>query len=67
MTLDPELLKFHRTRLGLTQAEVAERANMPQPSYARIESGRRCDPRLSTALAVAKALRKPIGRLIRDS
>jgi transcriptional regulator with XRE-family HTH domain len=66
MPLDPAKLKARREHLGLTQQQVADAAGMPQPGYARIESGRRNDPRLSTAQAIAKALRVPLAKLLAD-
>jgi transcriptional regulator with XRE-family HTH domain len=64
MPLDPVKLKARREQLKLTQTEVAAAAGMPQSAYARMESGARTDPRLSTAQAVAKALRCPLGKLL---
>lgn len=66
MPLDPAKLKARRERLALTQQAVADAAGMSQPAYARIESGRRCDPKLSTAQAVARALRCPLAKLLTD-
>jgi len=34
-----QLVHDRRTKLGLTQAEVAERAGMTQPQLSRLESG----------------------------
>jgi predicted transcriptional regulator len=64
MPLSPSKLKRHRERLKLTQQQVADAAGMPQSAYARMESGARTDPRLSTAQAVAKALRCPLAKLL---
>lgn len=52
--IDPDKLRAARgTR---TQAEIAAMAGLPQPHYARLETGSRPDPRLSTAARVARAL-----------
>lgn len=64
MPLDPSKIKARRERLKLTQSAAAERAGMPQPHWARIEMGGRTDPQLSTAEAVAKALRCSIVKLL---
>jgi transcriptional regulator with XRE-family HTH domain len=50
-----ERVKTRRKELGLTQAEMAEKLSMTQPSYAYIESGRR-EPGLNQVVKVAKAL-----------
>jgi predicted transcriptional regulator len=50
-----EELRRWRLALGLTQAQVAERAGVSQPLVARIEKGT-VDPRLSTLRAVVRAL-----------
>lgn len=64
MPLDPSKIKARREALGLSQAQAAERAGMRQPNWARVESGGRTDPELSTALRVAAALRWPLTRLL---
>jgi len=51
----PESIKKKRIKLGLTQSELAERANVSQPLIARIESGD-VDPRLSTIKSIVAAL-----------
>lgn len=48
-------VKARRLRLKLTQAEVAERLEIAQPTYAQIESGRN-DPGLALISRVAEAL-----------
>lgn len=64
MPLSPTKIFNRRKALKLTQTEAAARAGMHHPSWARIESGRRKDPALSTAEAVAKALRCPLAKLL---
>jgi predicted transcriptional regulator len=48
-------LKERRTELGLTQSELADRADVSQPLIARIEGGD-VDPRLSTLRRIVTAL-----------
>lgn len=61
--MDQSKLVARREELGLTQAEVAERAKMSQQSYARIESGKRTDPTMSTAERIADALNTTLDAL----
>ena len=49
------LLKAWREHLGLTQAEVARRAGMSQPAYAKLEK-LGTNPRTATLRKIAKAL-----------
>jgi predicted transcriptional regulator len=56
MPLDPSKIRERRIKLNRTQADCAARADMPQPHWARIESGGRVDPQLSTAERIAQAL-----------
>lgn len=49
------LLKAWREHLGLTQAEVARRAGMSQPAYAKLEKPG-ANPRTSTLRKLARAL-----------
>ena len=51
----PADLRERRTDLGLTQSELAERADVSQPLIARIEGGD-VDPRLSTLRRIVGAL-----------
>ena len=48
-------LKEYRQRLGLTQADVADRLKVRQPTYADIETGTN-PPNLATIERVANAL-----------
>ena len=56
MPMDTKKLLSRRETLGLTQAQVAKRAGMSQQAYARVETGARPDPVLSTAEKIADAL-----------
>ena len=60
----PEELREHRTELGLTQSELADRADVSQPLIARIEGGD-VDPRLSTLRRIVNALGEAEGKLMR--
>ena len=60
----PEDLRERRTELGLTQSELAERADVSQPLIARIEGGD-VDPRLSTLGRIVNALEAAEGGILR--
>jgi transcriptional regulator with XRE-family HTH domain len=56
-----------RERAGMTQAALAKALGVPQGVVARLETGGRPDPRLSTVLAVANALGVSIDALVEDA
>mgnify|MGYP000648692741 CR=1 FL=1 len=60
----PADLRERRTELGLTQSDLAERADVSQPLIARIEGGD-VDPRLSTLRRVVNALQEAEGAVLR--
>ncbi|MDR5657415.1 CBS domain-containing protein [Halodesulfurarchaeum sp. HSR-GB] len=60
----PQDLRERRTTLGLTQRELADRADVSQPLIARIEGGD-VDPRLSTLRRIVEALEAAAGEVIR--
>ena len=60
----PEDLREQRNNLGLTQSDLAERADVSQPLIARIEGGD-VDPRLSTLRRIVNALQEAEGGLHR--
>ncbi|WP_070364742.1 CBS domain-containing protein [Halodesulfurarchaeum formicicum] len=60
----PQDLRERRTTLGLTQRELADRAEVSQPLIARIEGGD-VDPRLSTLRRIVEALEAAAGEVIR--
>ena len=65
MPLSPDKIRKRRDKLGLSQQTAADRAGITQPSWARIETGLRTDPRLSTAEQVAKALKVGLEQLLK--
>ncbi|MDS0221219.1 CBS domain-containing protein [Haloarcula sp. S1AR25-5A] len=60
----PQDLRERRNELGLTQSELAERADVSQPLIARIEGGD-VDPRLSTLRRIVTALEEAEGGIIK--
>lgn len=64
MPLDPEKIRARRLKLGITQEQAAALAGIAQSNWARIETGVRCDPKLSTAQRVAHALRCKVDALL---
>ena len=60
----PADLRERRNELGLTQSELAERAEVSQPLIARIEGGD-VDPRLSTLRRIVNALEAAEGGIVR--
>jgi predicted transcriptional regulator len=60
----PQDLRERRTALGLTQRELADRAEVSQPLIARVEGGD-VDPRLSTLRRIVEALAAAEGEVIR--
>ena len=55
-------LKTTRQQKGLTQVQVAKKANITVMSYQRYESGER-EPRTSTAKLIAQALSSTVEEL----
>ncbi|WP_254768326.1 CBS domain-containing protein [Salinilacihabitans rarus] len=60
----PTDLRQRRTELGLTQSDLADRADVSQPLIARIEGGD-VDPRLSTLRRIVTALEEAESDVIR--
>ncbi|WP_158057513.1 CBS domain-containing protein [Halorussus halophilus] len=60
----PQDIRERRTELGLTQSELADRADVSQPLIARIEGGD-VDPRLSTLRRIVDALDESEGDIVR--
>jgi len=59
-------LRTLREAAGLSQQDVAERADLSLSLIAKMEQGRKADPRASTLLAIAGALGVRAGQLIED-
>lgn len=59
-------LRTLREGAGLSQQQVAERADLSLSLIAKMEQGRKADPRASTLLALAGALNVRPGQLIED-
>jgi transcriptional regulator with XRE-family HTH domain len=63
MPLDPVKIRAVMDVKGVTQAELARRTGIAPPNIARILSGDRTDPALSTAERIASALKTPLVKL----
>jgi transcriptional regulator with XRE-family HTH domain len=59
-------LQTLREAAGLSQQEVADRAELSLSLIAKMEQGRKADPRASTLIALATALGVRPGQLIED-
>lgn len=57
-----EKLKTTREQKGLTQTELADKANISEVSYQRIEYGKQT-PSLKTAFLIAEALNSTVDKL----
>lgn len=63
MNLFATRLRALRQTAGLTQAQLSQRARVPLPTLRNLEQGHRADPRLSTVVALARALGVELERL----
>jgi transcriptional regulator with XRE-family HTH domain len=61
-----DVLRRHRTRLGLSQEALAERAGLHAVYISMIERGTR-KPTVYVAALLAEALRQPLSRLIGEA
>lgn len=59
-------LRTLREAAGLSQQDVAQRAELSLSLIAKMEQGRKADPRASTLIAIASALGVRAGQLIED-
>jgi len=66
LTVVGKNIKFYRTKLGITQKELAERASINRSYLASLERGRR-NTTLKTVEALAKALRVSTTDLVKSS
>jgi predicted transcriptional regulator len=64
MPLDPEKIRARRVALNLSQTQASQ-GLMPRSNWARVESGDRIDPALSTAEKIASALKCPLAKLLK--
>jgi transcriptional regulator with XRE-family HTH domain len=53
-----------RERLGISQAELAKRANIDQSYISRMEAGRNDNPSLDTLVKLARAFDMSVAELI---
>lgn len=60
-----ETIRYYRGRLGITQEELARRAEMAPTSIVRLENGEIRRPRMSTLDKLAGALQIPVAELAR--
>jgi len=49
-------IKKYREKIGLSQDNLARKANMPTSTYVKIESGYTPNPSIQTVLNIAEAL-----------
>ncbi|UOF90768.1 helix-turn-helix transcriptional regulator [Fodinisporobacter ferrooxydans] len=63
MLIFSQRLKWLREKRGLTQAEMAEKLNMSQPGYSKIESGR-SEPNLETLVKLPKILGEDLNFIV---
>jgi len=59
-------IKELREAAGLSQQEVAMKADLSLSLVAKLEQGKKADPRASTLLGLAQALNVPPGRLLEN-
>lgn len=57
-------LKTTRQKTGLTQVQVAEKANITVTSYQRIEYGKQ-EPKATTAILIAETLNSTVEELFK--
>jgi len=59
-----ETLEWLLEQHDMTEAELARKAGMPQPTLHRLLSGATPDPRVSTLIPIAKLFNIPLGQLV---
>ncbi len=59
-------IKKYRKKLGLSQDQLARKANIPYSTYLKIESGYTLNPSIQTIANIAKALGVSLDELIKD-
>jgi transcriptional regulator with XRE-family HTH domain len=63
--LNHEEMRRLREDKGWTQSQAAELAGMTQPMWARMETGERPDPKVSTVERIAQALGVSVNNLLK--
>jgi len=58
-------LRKYREKIGLSQDQLARRANIPYSTYLKIESGYTPNPSVQTILNIAEALNIKVDDLIK--
>ncbi len=59
------MLKAHREKKGMTQAQLAKRAKLTQAYVAMLEAGVKKNPSLAMLRRIAKALGVPVEDLLK--
>ena len=60
-----KMLKAHREKKRMTQAQLAKRAKVTQAYVAMLEAGVKKNPSLVTLKRIAKALKVEVGELLK--
>lgn len=64
MKVRPVRLRYHRTRLGLTQADMAALAGIQVQTYRALESGRQPGARATTLGRLVQAFGVPLEEIV---
>lgn len=64
MPISPTKIRSRREKLGLTQAQAADRSGMQRVRWTEIETGRERNPSLDRLEAMAAALRCRVSSLL---
>lgn len=64
MRVRPSRLRFHRTRLGLTQADLASMVGVAERTIIALENGRRRTARATTLGRLREALDVPLEEIV---
>ena len=59
-----ENIKKYRLKLGLTQEELAQKANLPYNTIIKLEGKSRPDPRMETLIKLADGLEVTLDQLV---
>jgi len=60
----PRNIKKYREKLGLSQDQLARKADIPYSTYIKIESGHTLNPSIQTVVNIAQALGVSIDDLL---